>query len=177
MSKAKLHPCIGCYFGKDDDNVPKCKKQKLSRKKKKKLKKAYSLLCELSPGSIEMWEGISSCSLVSDYKFYTPLIKKIGYFQKHMKVFIELKKLSYTNSDELEIIRDKNDYVLAFPWEYDNGLYCEEGHMPMQLGEDPKDDTWAYEASKAYCEHFDLNILEIKNESHFLKLAGKKLNE
>jgi len=176
MSKAKLHPCIACYMSKNDEDVPKCTKQKLSRKKKKKLKKAYLLLNTLSPGSLEMWEGVSSCSLASDYKHFLPLINKINYFQKNKKVFIELKKLCYSMCDELEFIRYKNDYFLAFPWECDNGLYTEEGHMPMQFGKDPDDGTWAYEASKEYCEHFCLNILEIKNESQFLKLAGKKLN-
>ena len=175
MKKYRLQPCFACYFGEDKE-VTKCEKQKLSRKKKKKLKKAYRLWRELLPGNLEMWEGLSSCHQVNDYKYYFPLIKKIDYLQKYKKVFIELKKFSDDNCEELEFTRYKNDYVLAFPWEDYNGLYGEYGHMPMQFGKDPENGTWAYEESKHCCEHFGLDISEIKNENHFLKLAGKKLD-
>ncbi len=173
MKKFRLSKCFSCSY--DDE---KCEnKQKLSRKKKKELKKAHMLFNMLSPGSMEVWQGISSCYQVSDYNYFRPFIEKIKYYQKHKKVFLGLKELCYSLGDELEIVRIEDNYVLAFPWEYDNGLYTESGHMPMQFGEDPNDKTWAYDASKEYCEHFGLNILEVKNEKHFLELAGRKLNE
>ncbi len=175
MKKFKLSKCFVCSW-QEQMGEPReiCgNKQRLSRKKKKKLKKAYMLLCMLSPGTMEMWEGISLCSQIGDYKHFLPLIEKTRYFQKYKKVFLELRKLCYYLGDELVIIRLKNNYILAFPWEHDNGLYTESGHMPMQFGKDPNDDTWAYDASKEYCNHFGLSILEVKNEKHFLELAGK----
>ena len=79
-------------------------------------------------------------------------------------------------------LEGRNEYIIAellaaerpeFGWDYDNGLYSESGVMPMQFGEDPDDKTWCWEATRHLCEYFGLDILEIKDERHFLELVGK----
>jgi hypothetical protein len=169
MKKKRLHRCFVCWHGEDCGS----RNEKLPRQKKKTLKKAGRIL-ELIAGNTPFWMDVfTSCHQRGIYRLMRPIIDRLGYYQRYLPVILHIHQLADNAGEEIQL--DINGgWKLGWHWEYDNGLYTEEGIMPFQFGDDPEDDTWCWSETRNLCEALGLDILKIKNEAHFLKLAYQK---
>jgi hypothetical protein len=98
----------------------------------------------------------------------------MNFYHKYKDVYLKVMLYASDHLEELAFIKQESGYLLAFPWEEDNGLYTVEGSMPLQFGCNPDDGTWAYGETRSICEHFGVNILTTKNERDFIKQIATK---
>lgn len=167
--KSYFTKCFACWAG-----YAKCKKEKISRRQKKKLKK---FLLTVSPFlKIEMFGESTSCNLSSDYKRYKHLFHLINIVLKYKKAFDVFKNYY---EDCCESIYIDNNGRLSWYWEDDNGLYCYDGLMPFCYSEKEAGKTWAFSEVKSLVEyHIDDDRFsyhsEINSDLDLLKFLNKK---
>lgn len=150
----KLRKCYACFSGYG------CEKQKLPRKKKKQLKKAYFDID--IPIYTYFFDGLTSCDLEASYKFYREIINKLPFFKK-WKTEIKMLMEYCEYSGERIYIDEKGR--LSWFWEYDGDYSASEGVMAFCYSEEEAGDTWAFSEVKMLLVH----ILDIHDKYDFPK--------
>jgi len=164
MKKHKFSKCFACFLGDD------CAGTRLSRKKKKYMKKMIS--------SVLLSEGVGaycypdSCDLGGAYE---SLISRMKIAEKNLKYEAALLRILGTDDGD-EGITIKSDMSLNWNWEGDNGLYSYGGTMPFQYQVDDSG-TWAFSATKDLVEELGFSLKEVCSDRDLIMAVHNQIRE
>lgn len=166
MSKAKLTKCFPCFCGH-----PCGGGKRLSRKKKKKLKEFFIIVKPYT--QLDLFEHLSSCNLGDQYRTYSKELHLTPFVKKNKRAI----ELILMNCDEVAVgaVRD-NKFKFEFTWEYDNGLYVEEGSMPLIFLKNDFNKTWAGEETESLFKRLRIPFESITNDKDLIKYVSKNYN-
>ena len=138
---SKIHRCYSCYLRKKYEaeiNISsKFTNERVPRKIKKKLLKFYNSFYSYMSHSWLSGVELCHCSLGSFYENHKSMIKNLSFFLKHEDV---IKHYFSDHEDGIFIL----DGCLSWYWEYDNGLYVNDGLMKFAYDEKSAGKTWAF---------------------------------
>lgn len=167
----KLIQCYSCNWIDQDNTIDqsyKCKKQKLSRKKKKRLKNILKYV--YLPSESFFQDTISSCTIGNDWK-------QLKRFESST---LDHKKFSNAidiiiSFEELEPIGIGIDGNFGWVWEDYNGLYTTSGIMPFVYNKIENDDTLSFSETKLFIKELGVTNFNINSDTDLIKAVHYKI--
>lgn len=170
--KIIMSECYPCYLIRNEKKISKeiqIKKEKISRKNKKLVKKFYKY--------VGFWQysclgfNFCLCKFPEIYGKIKNKKKLLNVYKKNKKAVKAIKK--YWEEEEIYL---NENFLLSWYWEDDNGLYSYDGLMPFIYDENKKDDTWSYSETINLIDFFKLDKDKIKNDFDLLENIQKNIN-